>query len=277
MDAKDMQRYKVQGVEHMGIRLNLNVHAKSDMSYLFSSLGRSASNVASSDFLGQYASIKNGSYGKLMKAYYGKNASDSVKKLAQNTDTKKNVTTEDKTNIAKMQTTTDALKESADALLANGSKSLFQQVDVTTKDENGVETTAKGYDTDAIYNALNSFVLRYNAVIDAAGNISDKSLTGRIDSMTGATVSNYKLLSKVGITVGENGKLSISKDAFSKADMNTVKNLFHGSGSYAYQISAQSSMINFAADRLADRNNTYTVGGTYNRTLNLGSIYNNYR
>ena len=174
MDAKDVQRYKVQGVEHMGIRLNLNVHAKSDMSYLFSSLGKNASNVASSDFLGQYASIKNGSYGKLMKAYYGKNASDSVKKLAQNTDTKKTVTSEEKTNIAKMQTTTDALKESADALLANGSKSLFRQVDVTTKDENGVETTTKGYDTDAIYNALNSFVLRYNAVVDAAGNISDK-------------------------------------------------------------------------------------------------------
>lgn len=261
----------------MGIRLNLNVHAKSDISYLFSSLGKSASNVASSDFLGQYASIKNGSYGKLMKAYYGKNASDSVKKLAQNTDTRKTTTSEETTNIAKVQTTTDALKESADALLANGSKSLFQQVDITTKDENGVETTTKGYSTDAIYNALNSFVLRYNAVVDAAGNISDKSVSGRIDSMTGATVSNYKLLNRVGITVGENGKLSINKDAFSKADMNTVKNLFHGSGSYGYQISAQSSMINFAADRLADKNNTYTVGGTYNRILSSGAIYNNYR
>lgn len=53
----------------MGISFDVQA-TKPDYSHLFSSVGSAAGNAASSNWLGDYAAIKNGSYGKLMKAYY---------------------------------------------------------------------------------------------------------------------------------------------------------------------------------------------------------------
>ncbi len=259
----------------MGIRIN--VSARNDVSYLFSGLGSSAANVASSDFLGQYASIKNGSYAKLMKAYYGQNTNSAVKSLAKDTVKRGNTLTSEETKaVAKIQTSTDALKESADVLLSKGSDSVFNLKDITEKDSNGVETTRKDYDIDAIYNAVNRFAKDYNSVLDAVDGVDINSVQRRTDSLLGATVRNLKLLNKIGITVDKNGKMSVDKDAFSKSNMSTVKSLFQGSGSYGYQVSAQASMMNFAADREASKANTYTVKGRYGNTYNTGNLYNSY-
>ena len=54
-------------------------------------------------------------------------------------------------------------------MLATAKRDLFTQKDITTKDENGVESTTKGYDTDAIYSAVNSFVSKLNSVMAAVG------------------------------------------------------------------------------------------------------------
>lgn len=232
-----------------------------------------------SNFLSDYASIKSGSYGKLMKAYYSgnSNSSSSVKSLVKNrTISKETVTKEDAKNLNKVQTTTDALKESTDALLKGGSKSVFAQKDITTKDENGVESTKKGYDVDAIYKAVNKFVNDYNSVINAVDNAGITSLTSRAQSMVNQTSYNENMLNKVGITMKDDGTLSIDKDTFMKADMNTVKGLFNGNGSYGYQISAQASLVNYAADRAASKTKTYTINGTYGSYMNSGNIFNSY-
>ena len=44
--------------------MSINIQAKTNVSYLFSSLGNGASGVAGSNFLADYASIKNGEYTK---------------------------------------------------------------------------------------------------------------------------------------------------------------------------------------------------------------------
>ena len=185
------------------------------------------------------------------RAYYAKDSGDS--KTAASTITKKDTATDTaKKALAKVETTTDALKESADALLATGKKDLFTQKDITTKDENGVESTTKGYDTDAIYSAVNSFVTNYNSVMAAVDDVSDTTVNNRTESL-GNTIANSKQLAKIGITMKNDGTLSLDKAAFMKADMSTVKSLFQGNGSYGYRVSAQSSMINFAADHASTR------------------------
>ena len=240
--------------------MSINIQAKTNYSFLFSGLSSSASNALSGNWLADYASIKNGSYGKLMKAYYAKDSGDS--KTAASTITKKDTATDTaKKALAKVETTTDALKESADALLATGKKDLFTQKDITTKDENGVESTTKGYDTDAIYSAVNSFVTNYNSVMAALGN---------------TTIANSKQLAKIGITMKNDGTLSLDKDAFMKADMSAVKNLFQGNGSYGYRVSAQSSMINFAADHASTRTSLYTGTAGYTGLYNTGNLFSSY-
>lgn len=180
--------------------MSINIQAKTNYSFLFSGLSSTASNAASSNWLADYASIKNGSYAKLMKAYYGKE--NTASKTAASDITKKDTTKETaKKALAKVETATDALKESADTLLAAGKNDLFAQKDITTKDENGIETTTKGYDTSAIYNAVNSFVKNYNSVMAAVDDVSDTTVNNRTESLGNTTIANSKQLAKIGITM----------------------------------------------------------------------------
>jgi len=252
-----------QGVKHMSI----SIQAKTDYSSLFSSLSNTKNSSGTSTFLADYASIKNGSYYKLMKAYYGK-GNDSVNSIVNNS-----TSSDDSKTLANIQSSTDALKESADALL---SKSLFTQKDITTTDENGEKTTTTGYDVDSIYKAVSQFVSDYNSVINTAGSSSSKSIQNSVLGMTGTTTSNIKLLNKLGITIGTDGKLSLAEDTFKKADMGTAKTLFNGNGSYAYRISAQSSMINLTADREASKAATYNYAGNYASNYSSGNIFSSY-
>lgn len=255
--------------------MSINIQAKTNYSFLFSGLSSSASNAASGNWLADYASIKNGSYGKLMKAYYARDNNDS--QTAASKITQKTTAAEtQKTALAKVETSTDALKESADALLATGKKDLFVQKDITTKDENGVETTAKGYDTDAVYNAVNSFVKDYNSVMSAVDDVTDSGVNNRTESMGNTTIANSRQLAKIGITLKNDGTLSLDKDTFAKADMAAVKTLFQGNGSYGYRISAQSSMINFAADHASTRTGLYTGSAGYTGTYNVGNLFNSF-
>ena len=253
--------------------MSINIQAKTNYSFLFSGLSSSASNAVSGNWLADYASIKNGSYGKLMKAYYAKDSGDS--KTAASHITNRTTSTEaQKTVLAKVETTTDALKESADALLATGKKDLFTQKDIITKDENGVETSAKGY--DAIYSAVNSFVTNYNSVMSAVDDVNDTTVNNRAESLGNTTIANSKQLAKIGITMKNDGTLSLDKDAFMKADMSAVKNLFQGNGSYGYRVSAQSSMINFAADHASTRSSLYTGSAGYTGLYNAGNLFSSY-
>ena len=255
--------------------MSINIQAKTNYSFLFSGLSSSASNALSGNWLADYASIKNGSYGKLMKAYYAKDSGDS-KTAASNIANRTTSAEAQKKALAKVETTTDALKESADALLATGKKDLFAQKDIITKDENGVETSAKGYDTDAIYSAVNSFVTNYNSVMAAVDDVSDTTVNNRTESLGNTTIANSKQLAKIGITMKNDGTLSLDKDAFMKADMSAVKNLFQGNGSYGYRVSAQSSMINFAADHASTRTSLYTGTAGYTGLYNAGNLFNSY-
>ncbi len=245
--------------------MRINVTAKTDYSYLFSNLSTFGSSRSSSaanlNFLSDYASIKNGSYGKLMKAYYGKNTSKEVSSLANKTNKTNSSTSSDTTKtLAKVQTATDTLKESADALLETGKKSVFNEDKVT----------------DAAYNAVSKFVNDYNAALSASKDVNSSSILNKAASMVNATSSNDALLKKVGIFIGTDNTLSIDKDTFMKADLTTVKSLFSGTGSYAYRVSAQASLINFAADNEALKANTYNFNGTYSNNYSTGNIFNSY-
>ncbi len=254
--------------------MSINIRAKTDVSFLFSSLGSGAASVAGSNWLSDYASIKNGSYAKLMKAYYSETASDSVKSVAKNNrSVSKTVTSEESARYAKVQTTADSLKESADALL---NKSLFTQKDIVTKNEDGTETAKRGYDTDAIYKAVNSFVTSYNSVIGAVKNTDDDTVARRTESMVNQTAGSEKALLSIGISVNADNTLSLDKDAFMKADMTRVKSLFNGSGSYGYQVSARASMIDYAADNASHKRSFYNAGGGYHSSFNNGNLFNTY-
>ncbi|MDR2043042.1 MAG: hypothetical protein LBQ15_01480 [Clostridium sp.] len=248
---------------------------------LFASLGSAASGVAGSTLLSDYASLKNGSYYKLMKAYYaGKGGGDSVDSIAEKPPSvRQSASKDDSATLTRVQNATDVLKDSAAVLLEKGSQSLFQEKEFTSVDENGVKTTTKGYDVydvDAVYKAVAGFVDAYHSVVEAASSAQSSSIATKAQSLLGSTAANKNLLGRIGITINEDHTLSLDEAAFRKADQSTVNTLFHGNGSYGYQVSVKASMMDLAAGREAEKAKTYSGSGGYSSSYSSGGIFDGY-
>lgn len=229
----------------------------------------SSSSDSTSTILRDYASLKNGSYKKLLKAYYSSaDATDISTSISTSLDSSK--------TIASIQSAATSLVSAADTLTAKGSKSIFKQIDVTKADASGNKVTEKGYNMDAIYKAVNSFVDAYNTMIDEGATAESTSILKPTLSMTRLSSSNANLLKEVGIKVGSDNKLSIDEDTFKEADINKIKTLFNGSNSYAATVSAKASKIKGAAIAEALKANTYTDTAGYSNAYSMGNIYTSF-
>lgn len=239
----------------------MSIHrmGKTDYSYLFQSISSSKGNssAVNLNFLSDYASIKNGSYKKLMRAYFDEGRKTN---LPDKTDKINNMSLDSGKTIANVQKVTDQLKASADKLLEKGENSVFSEDKVTEK----------------TFEAVSSFLKDYNDTLSSMEKVNSTSILEKTLNMTGVTSSNKNLLNSIGITIEEDNSLKIEKETFMSADISTVKNLLHSTGSFAYQISAQASFINFAADHEGMKANTYGNSGKYNNPYTQGSIFNQF-
>ena len=249
----------------------ISMYDSSSVSTLFSSLGSSKS-TGSGMFginLSEYASIRSGSYGKLMRSYF---SMDSTKGTSKSDDSTKN-TIEDlatTTSTSKDSTKTLAAIESDAKELTDSAKALYTRSNnkVFTKDSGG------SYDTDKIYKAVKNFADDYNSMLDTAGKSSTNRISRSVSSMKNETSYNEKALKEIGITVDEKtGKLSVDETTFKSADTEKIKNLFNGTGSYAYSVATKAAMTESYAKSEAAKSNTYTKNGTYNYNYNSGNIF----
>ena len=249
----------------------ISMYDSSSVSTLFSSLGSSKS-TGSGLFginLSEYASIRSGSYGKLMRSYF---SMDSTKGTSKSDDSTKN-TIEDlatTTSTSKDSTKTLAAIESDAKELTDSAKALYTRSNNKefTKDSGG------SYDTDKIYKAVKRFADDYNSMLDTAGKSSTNRISRSVSSMKNETSYNEKPLKEIGITVDEKtGKLSVDETTFKSADTEKIKNLFNGTGSYAYSVATKAAMTESYAKSEAAKSNTYTKNGTYNYNSNSGNIF----
>lgn len=233
-----------------------NNYGITDYSGLFNSLSTNSSSTGN-NLLSDWASLKNGSYLKLTKAYY-KNDEAAV---ASKDEVKEAM----KANSSLMADT-DKLKSS---LLDMESVSLYEKKPM--KDADGKETM--DYDYDGIYKKLKSFVDSYNSVIDSADDSNNKGVLRNAVSMVTSTALNQNMLGRIGITVGENNKLSIDESAVKSASINDIKTMFKGTGSYGAQIEAGSTEIINKLNAENNKLSSYTASGAYNNSGNVGSLY----
>lgn len=198
------------------------------MSTLLSSLSTNNTKTSSYDGLfginvSDYASIKNGSYGKLMKAYYSIDETDKKSNSKNDTDDT------DKT-LQSIRDTAGDLKESAEALYSN--KQLFS----LNKDGE--------YDMEAIYEKVDKFIEDYNSAVKSVGKAETESIAKAGANLVNATSANEDMLSKIGITINSSDySMSIDKEKFMQANISSIKTMFSGVGSFAYQIGAKASRI----------------------------------
>lgn len=240
--------------------MNIGSWDSNSINTLFSSLPNAGSNNSMASIysnLSEMNSIKSGAYGKLTKSYYAKDSDKTNNPLKDKVVDKK----ENDKRFSKIESSADKL--------VDASKDLYSDRSLWTKKDGA-------YDTEKIYSAVSEFVNQYNNSLSAVGTSEENKIVSAASSMVNLNTSNQSLLEKLGITMDkETFKLSINAEAFKKADMSTAKTLFSGTGSYAYQMGTQASMLRFAAQQENSSSSTYTHTGTKSKADKSGTIYDN--
>lgn len=230
---------------------------------IFSSMMGTSGTDNNAFSLSDYMSIKNGSYGKLLKAYYKKQDAGTAESAE-----------EEKKQLSLLKTKADNLKNSMLDLM---DEDLFEKKTIKTKDEKtGEETEKVDYDWDAITKAVNSFADSCNAIISATGESDNKKVLRNATWLTQMTEANSKLLAKVGITIGEDNKLKVDADVLKKANVNTLKVLFQGAGSYADKVVQKAAQIgNAAVQGTSAGGSSYTNNADYKKLTSSGYLFDN--
>jgi hypothetical protein len=238
----------------------MSLSVNSTNSDLFSSLWGSTSSSSSSSsglysLLGDYSSVKNGSYLKLAKQYY---ANESSSKSTSSTGT----SDEKQTKLAQ-----SSAGNAVTSLNALTKSSLYNKVSKTDEDGN----TTEDYDKDAILKSLKSFVEDYNSVIENAGDNDNTTVLKNTVRLTNETKVYEGALSKIGVSIGSDNKLTIDEDAFGEADMQDVKNLFTGSTSFATNTQMELLKVyNAATSALNSSGSIYSSSGV--TSTSIGSM-----
>jgi flagellar capping protein FliD len=163
--------------------------------------------------------------------------------------------------LANIESGAEELTDTAKELYTRSNNKVF------SKDASG------DYDTEKIYEKVSDFVEGYNTLLTAASKSSTSTIGNALSSMTNLTKNNSDALSEIGISINsKTSTLSIEEDTFKASDMDKVKSLFNGTGSYAYGVATQSAMIDSYAQTEASRSNTYSSSGTYTYNYSSGSI-----
>lgn len=216
----------------MGINLNgLNSGMADTYSTLLGGMSGSGDAGGVSSLLGDYAAIKNGSYGKMMKSYYAKLKKQEAEESGES----------EKTKSGKVK----------DTASASAAASLYKSASTLTSlnyDDRSEENI------DKITDAVSSFVKDYNSLMKSADKSKNATVQKQAESLYNSYYSNYKLFSKIGITMNSDKTLSLDEDALKKtlADTDkghggTVKTLFSGIGSFADKAVNKASQIYRAA------------------------------
>lgn len=133
--------------------------------------------------------------------------------------------------------------------------------------------TTLGYDTDAIYKAVDKFVSSYNTMIDRGGDSENERVLKTTLSAVQNTKKTRTALNSIGIMIGSDNKLSIDADKFKAADMDTVKSLFNKTASFGYRHRQMRPCFRFMQNGRLIRHH-YGANGTYTYNYQSGNLYN---
>lgn len=159
------------------------------------------------------------------------------------------------------------IKDKANDLVSTGTD-LYKNRKLFDKAYNG------DYDTDEIVEEISAFIKDYNDLVISAENTKSSGIESAMKTLESITDAYKKDLAAIGITVDkEDGTLNFDEKSFLNSDMRSAKNLFIGTGSFAYQVTSKAAMVANQAETEANKANTYTDNATFGNNYNAGSIF----
>ena len=110
--------------------------------------------------------------------------------------------------------------------------------------------------------AVKSFVEKYNSEMESLADSTEKGDLGRQATLINNTKKYSSMLNRIGVTVGEDNKLSIDNSKLSIASDRDVRTLLSGDYSYASKIGMSAAGISDSA-----RSNVKKFADSYNKTM----------
>ncbi len=134
------------------------------------------------------------------------------------------VDTEEKKKYEKLEKSADTLGAQADKFTAKGTDSLL-------------EKAKSSGDYTELYKEIENLVSNYNATFalleSASGTLNDFYH----QSMNGLVFDYQEQLSSIGISLEQNGKLSLDSEKLKKADISTIEKALGSTGSFTSKLS----------------------------------------
>lgn len=112
---------------------------------------------------------------------------------------------------------------------------------------------------DQMVAAIKDFTESYNATLDGLQKTDSLNALEKGVSLVNTTRAYARSLSRVGIVVGSDNRLSVNEENVKEANADQFRTLFSGSYSYANKVADKASYISRAADLKAQV--TYNVKG----------------
>lgn len=215
--------------------MNMNFNQNSSLSSLFSSMG-------GSNFLTDYASIKNGSYGKLLKTYYNSAKSSAIGSSSSKTGTGNVLEKilEEKRNPKVSKDT-----QESNAKLTTGLTDLKAAVSALQSGKTYTDTTNGQSAADKTVSAVKAYVEQYNNVVTAAKGSTLTNKTAYVANVMSSTATNADKLAEIGITINSNGTLELNEKELKAAGTSKVQELFSPQDIMSYG-SVVASRLQFA-------------------------------
>ena len=126
-----------------------------------------------------------------------------------------------------------------------------------TNDAAGNQT----FDKDKVRAELDKFVGLYNSTIDSAKSSGVSGVISNLATMEQKTSMNAYSLQQIGVSIGNDGKLSLNKDTFDKADENTIEKSLTD---YASSIETNARLLNYYSTTQNGAASSYSANGAYN-------------
>ncbi len=158
-------------------------------------------------------------------------------------------------------------------VLKSSKRSDFTAEELSYEDTIALKNAAKAlssfsYDSNTtnganLYGTVKAFVQVYNNALSSGSEVDDKKIERQIKNLKDLTSKHADDLEKIGLSIGKNGKITISENLLKSASVEDVKKVFDKDNGYMRSAISSAKKIN---------NNTFSI--LYAQATGLGGKIN---
>lgn len=159
-------------------------------------------------------------------------------------------------NYTALKEASKKVKDNIGKLVSGGTDSIF-------------EKAASSDNNDDVLKEVKAFVKNYNAMLGNLGDATDSRSIAQYEQIVNSSISKMADFTKIGISIGKDGTLSIDEKALDGASLDNLKRVFNGPASFAARVKVSISYVesNAAANEKVETTGVYGRQGAYSRYL----------